>query len=246
MLSVFHSLFFPELVYDRDVHMASRSTAPIGSGSHQIQLFRLDWTKMESALLQKHKDWQAQILTKSDKWNVAKKQQVQFVPGLPQPYLSIVDGFKFALNANSIKEIRRCVRCAFDEYQIIRPFDTGIRDMLLNPAISYISCAFKLLTDCLFDEVTNRWSRKIPLKMIASQAMLYRFWSHQTGSGLVREHADLDRLREVQKWTLRSTDETEETCRSISSFLESIAEHEKLIRQNWDQVAVSLSTEESA
>ena len=181
MLGLQHSLDFPKLVYVKDVNFKSRSETDESKSS---QLYRLDWTSFDRKQKEKFEKW------RDENW---KDHGMEYVPSLPENYDKWMDGLRFAINHSYKNEIYRNTRRSLEEWGIKRSFDTVIREMCLKPAEMHVEVAFKLIADCMYDEDTNYFYRG-SARAILSHALLYRFWFHQTGRGLVKVKAEWDKL----------------------------------------------------
>jgi len=175
MVHLQHSILFPTLTFETDAQFRgapSEKTTPV---------YKLDWGNVDRI--------------KEDRWmkQVAKTADSRFPGTLPQKYDLWVKGMSFALTEAYLTEIRRCARMAQTEWGAERRFDTAIREICLEPAISCCYVAFRMLADCLYDPKANYFYRG-PDKVLATQALLYKFWAFQTGRGLVQGHARFDRI----------------------------------------------------
>lgn len=165
-----HIFYFPRIVHVK---------------AHTI--YRLDWSKFEEM---KEKDYLSWV---DRYW---KDKMEPYWPGsLPQKWADWCDGLLFNLDVHYLSEIRRNAMLGMVEYGTYRSFDTVIREMCYETGRAFIGVAFKLLADCVVDE-DGKWKR--PDKWIALPIMLLRFWSHQTGRGLIWSMAGLDEIeREI-------------------------------------------------
>jgi hypothetical protein len=186
MVHLQRSLLFPNLNFQSEAQF--KSWSPDGpdfkrasNSGKTTSIFKLDWGAVDKI--------------KEDRWlkDIAKTSDSKFPGTLPQKYDSWVKGMLFALPENYLSEIRRCARLAQTEWGTGRGFDTMIREICLQPAVEYAYVAFRLMADCLYDASTNYFYRG-PDKGIATQALLYKFWSFQTGRGLVRSNSGFDKL----------------------------------------------------
>lgn len=109
-------------------------------------------------------------------------------------------------------EFRRCLSRAEEEFGIPRLFDTEVREFCLDPAISHIEVAFRLLAYCAVESVRrDAFGELVPASEevfrpgstrslqdpLLASAMLWRFWSNQTGSALVPQFARASYLKTV-------------------------------------------------
>jgi len=185
-------------------------------------LYRLDWSRADSAREASWVKWAGNGPSTSSCFYLCKYHGT-----LPKKYEDWVKDMLFAIPQSYYDEIHRTARMGLIEWSTERHFDTMIRDICLQPAIGYIFTSFRLLADCLYDEKTNYFSRD-PDKVIAPQALLYKFWSGQTGRGLIRDHAHFNRIESSEQCTCVETD----TASHIRCFLKAIKEHEDLIEKD--------------
>jgi len=169
---------FPHLVFIKDVSFKSWSDS-----SKTTKLYKLDWTSYDAAI---KKDYENHFVKC---WPC---ETYAFVQTFNSYYESILQSLRFAVPQHYMDEIRRNTQMALSEW-ISRPFDTAIREMCLAPAIKYVEVAFKLLVDCAYDEDTQYFLR-VDNKYVLPHMLLFRFWSHQTGSGMIMDHSDFGRL----------------------------------------------------
>ena len=203
MLSL-NRLLFPRLVHQGE--------APLKDS--KLPLYTLDWNPIDK--------------TRRDRYVKSIVDEVKGIPidklypftTMPPPYNKWIKGLFFVIPHNYMEEIRRCARLGVIEWSTARPFDTMIKGICLEPAIDYIFVAFRLLADCVYDKKTEYYYRGKD-KIFIAQALLYKFWSFQTGSGLIKDHAQFKRLECYRNVGL-DTPELEE-------FIKAINKHEKEI-----------------
>lgn len=112
---------------------------------------------------------------------------------LPEPYEQQIQNLVFKLDSwgcesSYLTEICRTRDNAIHEWGLQKGrFDTSIREMCLEPAITFSQTHFKLLWDCVADTSlrTSYWLRN---------ALLYKMWLGQTGGGCVFINAGLHEL----------------------------------------------------
>lgn len=186
MLYLNHRLLFPSLVYQRDcvikgpLDLQGDSKNGIvqnkkPSWTKKVKLYKLDWDFVEEEKERKHKKWN------EENWPDIK---IPYIQTLPERLDEEVKNYIFALDQGYLNEIRRCSQQGLLEWNITRPFDTVIREMCLDVPQSYVKVSFGLLSDCVFDEETSYWDRG-ESRRIRACLMLYKFWCHQTGRGLL-------------------------------------------------------------
>lgn len=169
MLSFHRKLYFPELKYE-----GTRNFGSWGS-SKKTSIFSINWKPFDSRLLIDHRIWVDQC---------HRGKPIKFTEALPKKWDTWLNGFLFAIPEKYRDEIHRCSRLGMLEWCRALPFDTNIREMCMETAETYIKTAFKLIADCAYDSKKNYFYRGAD-KTVLSNVMLYRFWTHQTGRGLI-------------------------------------------------------------
>ena len=173
MLGRDRSLYFPRLIRVNRV--------PIRDDGER-EAYCLYWARMERELKLRHHKWV------DDHWPQHRDRLV-FVPAMPSGF-EWVNDVVYVLSDSYLNEIRRMAQLALSEWNVHRPFDTAIREGCLSPAIELIKCCFLLLGDCVYDPNTRYFSRE-PRSRLLRYILGYRFWFHQTGSGLIWNHSGL-------------------------------------------------------
>lgn len=103
-----------------------------------------------------------------------------------------VDDLVFCLDDKYLEEIRRTSKRAAEEWAMRRPFDTCVREMCLNPAISFVATAFYLLCDTIYEGEGRDYSPEARSRRFLAKYLLgFKFWVGQTGSGLVVDHCGI-------------------------------------------------------
>lgn len=174
MLALNFSLLFPRFSPQGEVSFKSWSDS-----QKTTDTYKLDWDTIDNI--------------KKERYNRNINKESPYPGTLPELYDNWVKNMIFAIPNTYKAEIRRCTHLALLEWGTNRPFDTMIREICLEPAISYIYVSFRLIADCLYDKEANYFYRGED-KAYATQAMLYKFWSFQTGSGLIKKHARFENL----------------------------------------------------
>jgi hypothetical protein len=123
---------------------------------------------------------------------VSKCNQSQPVE-LTEEYEDAIKNLRFAISDSYFREIRRCSWRAVEEWNVNRQIDSSLKSIYLLPTASYIETAFKLLTDCLYDESTNYFYRKDD-KIVIPYLLLYKFWKHQVSNALLFNFSLLSEL----------------------------------------------------
>ena len=129
------SLLFPKLRFQKMTEISGQGW------NKEIAIYSLDW---------KWVDAQKEKLFNIWKENHHPDKRVWYVQPLPDPYNSLVNDLRFAIDGKYLREINRTAHNAYFEWNLQRSFDTVIRELCLEPAISYTQVTFRLLTDCLY------------------------------------------------------------------------------------------------
>jgi hypothetical protein len=92
---------------------------------------------------------------------------------------------------------------AQDDWERSRPFDTNVRESLLEASIKYVELLFYMISDAIY--IYNREFRPLGVQdevvnleqmILIKSLSLFRFWKFQTGGGVV-----VDRASDfVKKW----------------------------------------------
>jgi hypothetical protein len=115
---------------------------------------------------------------------------------LPSPYCEWLDRFSFIIPSHYKEEITRLSYIASYEWGRPANFDTAIRPF--RGAVGFVYDAFRLISDCIYDKNTDYFYRGKD-KPLIFKAMLYKFWSYNTGFGMIREHADIQEHKNQAK-----------------------------------------------
>jgi len=213
------NLVFPRLKNLREEKFKSWSDR-----NKTTDIYSLDWDSKDEHHKRNHEKWL--------KSYHPDKENIPFLYELPEPYESWIQSLEFAIPRNYLDEIRRTTGYAIIEWGMERGFDTSIREMCLKPAISYVAVAFKLIADCPYDKEKNYFYRGND-KFIIKHALLYRFWLNQTGGGLVRYHAELDKLERSIAFS-KERNRWDDHDREAQKFLNKINKFEKIWEKRYD------------
>lgn len=179
MIRLNHPIF-PSLIRHDDVSFGSWSS----DSSKTTAVYTIDWNKLDKYKYERFVE---------DAKRHSMPDRYQFPGTLPEPYDSWVKGLEFSIPVRYLEEIRYNARMAQMIYCSPHPFDTMIREICCEPAIAHVFVAFRLIADCVYDRKKNYFYRGDD-KILVPQALLYKFWSHQTGDGLIRDHAWFRRI----------------------------------------------------
>jgi len=207
-----HSLHFPTLFRQGETTFKSWSS---DNPEKSTTIYKLDWTRIDQI--------------KKDLFDDTKKTSNEVFPGtLPNPYDPWVKNLQFTIPGQYLDEIRRCSRMAIIEWNTERHFDTMICDICLAPADAYAYVAFRLLADCLFDPEANYFYRG-DNKVIVPQTLLYKFWSFQTGRGLIKDHARFDKITYMIDEPVGTVDQ--KTVSVVRNFIGTIKTYEEKLEE---------------
>jgi len=214
MLYVNHRLLFPSLVYQKDFIMKNPSSMKEDNKksdwNKKVKLYKFNWDNIDFKKEEQHKKWN------KEQWPNLK---IPYIDTLPEELDKEVKNYVFALDQGYLNEIRRCSQQGLQEWNIPKPFDSITKEICLAIPQSYIKTAFYLLSDCIFNEKTNYWSRDDKKNILC--LMLYKFWCHQVDRGrlTIRGFSDWDNqyIRE-KKWTVEGG-ETRNRAEKINKLL---------------------------
>ena len=195
MLTIRHSLSFPKIIFVKEAFLY-RTTKTTGRKSkrktkEKAYLYKLDWSKKDKSC--KERETKMLRVVRKPKGGI---RTVPFIDLIPKSVDRWLKELVFAIDDDYMQGIRRNSRKGFDEWNEERPFDSAIRDMCLMPAEKFIEVAFRLLDDCIFDEKKHYWYTG-PKKWIIWHALVYKFWAHQTGNGLLSRFAHFEDLWKI-------------------------------------------------
>jgi hypothetical protein len=220
---------FPRLVFLKDVSFKGWSDP-----NKTTKLYKLDWDGFDEVIKKRHTEHNAKC------WPTST---IPLIQKFYIYYEDLLQSLKFALPTSYLNEIRRVTQAAEIEFSINRNFDTNIREMCHKPAISYTQVAFNLLCDCIYDEATNFYYRAENKYLIAPMLM-FRFWQHQTGTGMIEKFSDFDEL-ELRLLALKNVKNRclgmEDEISSLEKFLYCFRDHaEKIQRAFSDNTKLEL------
>jgi hypothetical protein len=191
MLNNKSKLFFPKIKFEKSVELTHNS-----GDSKIVNLYSLDWTHKEN------------------KCNNGESE-------LSFKYEEIIKNSRFAISDSYLDEIRRVSWCSISEFNTIRNLESSIKQIYLKPTVAYISSAFALLNDSIFDADTNFYYRG-KNKIILTHLLLYKFWKNQRQipASMILDFANIPELLTI---SMNET-MTEPQVRAINEFLSFINE----------------------
>lgn len=191
MLNNKSKLFFPKIEFEKSVELNHNS-----GDSKIVNLYYLDWTHKEK------------------KCNNGESE-------LPFRYEEIIKNLRFAISDSYLDEIRRASWASISEFNTIRKLDNSIKQIYLKPTVAYISTAFTLLSDSVFDVETNFYYRG-KNKIILTHLLLYKFWKNQRQipASMILDFAHIPELLTI---SMNET-MTEQQAQSLNEFLSFVNE----------------------
>lgn len=186
MLNNTNKLFFPKIEFEKSVEINHTS------GDNKIvNLYRLDWTHKER------------------KCNNGESE-------LPFEYEDKIKNLRFAISDGYLREIRRTSWASVEELNMMRSVDNSLRHIYLKTTVSYVSVAFRLIADSIFDNETNFYYRQ-PDKIVTPHLLLYKFWKNQRQmpTSMIMDYTEIPELMTIAS----NEDLTDEQQKSINEFL---------------------------
>jgi hypothetical protein len=182
---------FPELKIIDKVPNKTRNT-----DESELYLVELDWSKVDSFKSERKKEWYKKFSID----NPTKEQSEALTQVLdevdwcgeilyPQKYKWIFDKYsQIKMPKSYYEECLYLSRKAFEEWNRTKPFDTNVREELLEVSIKYAELFFYLICDAVY--IYNSTTSKnddfyFYGSILFRSLMLYRFWKFQTGGGLL-------------------------------------------------------------
>jgi len=202
---------FPELkIIDKVPNKTSNTD------ESELYLVQLDWSKVDSFKSDRKKDWYKKFSID----NPTKKQSDALCQVLdevdwfgeilyPQKYKWIFDKYsQIKMPKSYYEECLYLSRKASEEWNRSRPFDTNVREKLLEVSIKYVELFFYLICDAVY--IYNRTTSQnddfddffFYSSILFRSLMLYRFWKFQTGGGLLYDKS----VRFIKKYASKFND----------------------------------------
>lgn len=220
MLRTTHHLQFPRLNFVGNVDMRQwKDTNKVAD------CYKLDWSGKEEKVAKGLEEWVGKTGVSFDTTTTL------CVPDFPVEYDEWLKDLTFVVSRAYVEEIRRNARRCVEEWNVPRPFDTIARELCLAPAIKHAYTAFYLVSDCAYDQEEKFYYRG-DRKALIPHMMAYKFWTFQTGSGVVECNSDIGRLAKLlNKPTIGAGEK-----REIESFLEAIEAHQHQVDKFYEKM----------
>lgn len=206
-----------------------------------LLLCHLDWSTLDVYKKSKHISWIFNLIDTKNKYS--EKAIDMFIDeqfdwdefNYPTFYKEVYEKFQYIkIPKPYYEEIEYFKKMAISEFNKKRPFDTNIRERCLNPAIESVDLFFHLIYDSVL--IFNEQFRGASNIEILKSLWLYRFWKHQTGSGMLvlRSTRDIDKFQKLIKY---STDLKK--VLNSNNINPSVEEYQKII----DKISIILQRE---
>lgn len=188
-------MIFPELKIIGKVRIVNRDY-------HKV---KLDWSKQDVEKILWKKGWfKRQTNLNKEQSDVFNKilDEYNWKPFLyPKKYQKIFD-IEYLIPDEYLQELKHLESLAIGEWERARPFDTVVREKLLDISIKTINCYFYLLEDCYTQDYRelqkNGGEGKRDNVELVTILNLFRFWKSYTGGGLLIDKASENIKR--KKW----------------------------------------------
>lgn len=180
--------------------------------SKEFLVVELDWAEIDNHKIESRKSW----YKKYGVPNATKEQEIALNQLLkevdwkgnhlyPSKYQFIFDKYsKFNITQHYYDECLHLRKMAIDEWNRQRPFDTNVREGLLEASIKFVELFFYMVVDAIY--IYNKELHSMPVppnlpngdisndiyfehSVLLKTLMLYRFWKFQTGGALLVDKA---------------------------------------------------------
>jgi len=187
---MYHHLVFPSLTRIDEVSFKSWSESKGKTG-----VYKLNWDGFDKRILEKAVKAHYAVTVYDNDGNPMEREFEAPSQPLPKEWDEMLNKIEYAIPHHYLDEIRRMTHMGMLEWAQERHFNTSIREMCLEPAQTFIGCAFKLIADCCYDRNMNYFMRD-DFKHFVAPLCIYRFWKHQTGDAHPIQHSGIDKLPE--------------------------------------------------
>lgn len=180
-------------------------------GVKELLVVQLDWSELDNHKIKSRFDWYMKhgIPKPSKEEKLTLKQLIQEVDWsgeylYPTEYKYIFEKYsQFKISQHYYDECHYLMERAKFEWDRVRPFDTNVRETLLETNFKYVELYFYMIADAIY--IYNPEFRPLGMKdeeinfeqlYLIRSLFSFRFWKFQTGGGVV-----VDRATEfVSKW----------------------------------------------
>lgn len=216
-------LIFPTLKHEGEVSFDKGNRT---GARKNTSIFSLDWSKKEPKLQETIPNAMKHITFKDlpDKWDEYVKSRI------------------FAIPVNYLDEIHHHSQQAASEWnRSPLSFDTMMRDICISPAKGHVTAAFKLLWDCVYDVETEYYSRNFLDQLTLDHLMIYKFWSGQTGRGLLWKNAEMDEIEFIlnDKFNWKDGEnESDHKTSTLQGLLDDMRHHEEEREKKYEEYGI--------
>jgi len=180
--------------------------------SKEFLVVQLDWTEIDAYKIDSKRGWYQKfgIPTATQEQKLALNQlldeldwSVNFL--YPEKYGYIFDKYsKFQITQSYYNECLHLRKMAISEWTRSRPFDTNVRESLLEVSQKFVELFFYMIVDAIYIYNPDihktsvypqlpggdvREDQYFEHSVLLKSLMLYRFWKFQTGGGLLLDKA---------------------------------------------------------
>ncbi len=179
-----------------------------GSDEKELLLIKIDWSDIDNHKIEARKNWYKKwgVPNKTEEQSVALDQMLDEVDWngeylYPSKYTYIYKKYsEFLISKSYYEECLHLIKMATEEWNRKRPFDTNVRESLLEGAIKFVELFFYLICDAIYIYNANLHLNTVPPNLpttnqkddvyfehsvLLRSLMLFRFWKFQTGGGLL-------------------------------------------------------------
>jgi hypothetical protein len=235
MLGKNHPLYFPKLQFIREGSLIRKDSG--GESGRPINIYKLDWLEQEAKIKEKHYKW---------KKDFHPEKKLPFIGQLPEEWDEWIKSLVFAIDEGYMREIRHWTQQGLHNWNRSNyaTADTMVREICLKPAISMIEVAFFLIGDCIYDP-ENSWYSRAGKNFLAEPVMLYKFWSYQTGRGLLLERARMEKIAwSIKNSTLAKRDPNDEYIIQGKKLIEDLNKHQEKFGESYKELSIDLPANE--
>ena len=187
---------FPELKIIDKVKNESNYT-----DEKELLVVEIDWKEVDNSKIQSRKAWYLKygVPNSTKEQEVALRQLLKEVDWsteylYPSNYSYIFDKYsKFKITQKYYDECLHLRDKAIEEWNRKRPFDTNVRERLLDASNSFVNLFFYMIGDAIYiynpelhiSKTGNTDDAYFEHSVLLKSLMLFRFWKFQTGGGLL-------------------------------------------------------------
>lgn len=171
-------------------------------------LVQLDWTEIDNLKIIQRKNWWRRWGLGSQKVTKEEKEVVDILLdeadwsefNYPKKYDHIFQKYQtFKMSKDYYNECLYLKEKALEEWNRQKPFDTEVREKLLEVGQKFVSLYFYMIIDCIWmTQIEKTEDSPFEILTLLRSLLLFRFWKWQTGGGLVVDRSS-DFIRNDKK-----------------------------------------------